>query len=181
MNIKTMSAIGLSGLLLLGGCATFPSGPSVLALPGSGKTFDRFRLDDAECQNYAFQQIGGTTAQQAADNSAVRSAAIGTVIGAVAGAAIGGHQGAGVGAGTGLLVGSVAGSESGQVSAYGSQKRFDNAYVQCMYAKGHRVPVSSSMSRNMQQQAPSSPSSYSEPSDIPPPPPGNPPPPPKGY
>ena len=88
MNIKTVSAIGLSGLLLLGGCATFPTGPSVLALPGSGKTFDRFRQDDAECQQYAFQQIGGTTAQQAADSSAARSAALGTVVGAVAGAAL---------------------------------------------------------------------------------------------
>ena len=41
-----------------------PKGPSLMALPGSNKTFDQFRFDDAECQRYAFQQIGGTTAEK---------------------------------------------------------------------------------------------------------------------
>lgn len=157
----------LFALLVLGGCVTLPSGPSVMALPGTGKSFDQFRVDDAECRQYAYDQIGGTTANQAATNSAVTSAAVGTAVGAVAGAAIGGHQGAGVGAGTGLVVGSLAGTGAAETSAYGSQRRYDHAYVQCMYAKGERVPVSGRLTESGR--------TYNPP---PPPPPGSPPPPP---
>ena len=183
MKTKSLNvAIGVSACLLLGGCASIPTGPSMMALPGTGRTFDQFRFDDAECQRYAFQQIGGTTAEQAANESGVRSAAIGTVIGAVAGAAIDGKSGAGIGAGTGLIFGSIAGSESGRQSAYGTQRQYDNAYIQCMYARGHKVPVSASMAQQLQQ----APATYSPPptinsKNIPPPPAGNPPPPPPGY
>ena len=144
-----------------------PNGPSLMALPGSNKTFDQFRFDDAECQRYAFQQIGGTTAEKAANDSATRSAVIGTAVGAVAGAAIGGRSGAGVGAGAGLIVGSVAGSESGQRSGFGTQRQYDNAYVQCMYGRGHKVPVSAEFARNLSQ----SPATASKSGSYPPPPP----------
>lgn len=132
----------LLGLLLLGACTTMPSGPSVLVLPGTGRSFDQFRSDDYVCRQYANEQIGGRTPDQAASESGVRSAAVGTAVGAVAGAAIGGRQGAAVGAGTGLLVGSVAGAGAAESSTYGLQQRYDYGYVQCMYAKGHRVPAS---------------------------------------
>ena len=176
-------------LALIAACTTMPTGPSAMALPGSGKNFDQFRADDAECRAYAQNQIGGTTAQEAAVESGVKSAAVGTAVGALAGAAIGGHQGAGVGAATGLIVGSAAGSGAAQSSAYGAQRRYDNAYVQCMYAKGERVPVSGHMgpaaARPRYAPAPSyappPPSGYVEsppPSYAPPPPPGYPPPPP---
>ena len=134
--------IAVSAVTLLGACATVPNGPSVLVLPGSNRDFNDFRADEVDCRQYASQQIGD------ADNEpAVRGAVIGTVIGAVAGAAIGGHRGAGVGAGTGLLFGTAVGSESAQRKAYGGQRQYDNAYVQCMYGQGHRVPVSGSVSR----------------------------------
>jgi hypothetical protein len=185
------TAIGLSAVLIAGGCASIPTGPSTLALPGTGKTFNQFRLDDGECQRYAYQQIGGMTAEKAAEDSAVRSAAIGTVVGAVAGAAIGGSNGAGIGAGTGLLFGSVAGTDASQRSAYGSQRQYDNAYIQCMYAHGHKVPGPAGMARLMQQQTPVAPPApppvYSPPPivddarTVPEPPHGNPPPPPPGY
>jgi hypothetical protein len=133
----------LFALLALGACVTVPpSGPSMTVLPGSNKNFDQFRADDAQCRNYASSQVGGATAAQAAEDSGVRSAALGTAIGAVAGAAIGGSEGAAVGAGTGLIVGSVAGTNAGSRSAYGMQQRYDAGYVQCMYANGHKVPVS---------------------------------------
>lgn len=131
----------LSGMLLLAGCVSVPTGPSVMALPGTGKNFDQFRADDAECRNYAQVQTGGTTANQSANDAGMRSAAVGTAVGAVAGAAIGGHEGAGVGAGTGLLVGSMAGAGAAESSARGTQQQYDNAYIQCMYAKGEKVPV----------------------------------------
>ncbi len=115
-------------------------------LPGSGKNFDQFRVSDAECRGYASSQVGGTTPAQMAEDSGVRSAVLGTAIGALAGAVIGGSQGAAVGAGTGLLVGGVAGSQAGASSAWSLQKRYDAGYVQCMYAKGHKVPVSGNFS-----------------------------------
>ena len=149
-----------------------PKGPSLMALPGSNKTFDQFPFDDAECQRYAFQQIGGTTAEKAANDSATRSAVIGTAVGAVAGAAIGGRSGAGVGAGAGLIVGSVAGSESGQRSGFGAQRQYDNAYVQCMYGRGHKVPVSAEFAKNLSQ----SPAAPARSGNYPPPPSSEPPP-----
>jgi outer membrane lipoprotein SlyB len=127
-------------LLLLAACATLPNGPSVMALPGTGKTFDQFRADDYECRQYAGSSIG-TTPGDAQAESVVKSAAVGTAIGALAGAVIGGHRGAGAGAGTGLLAGSLMGASAGDSSGYGAQQRYDNAYVQCMYAKGDQVPT----------------------------------------
>jgi len=131
--------------LLLGACASYPSGPSVMALPGSGATFEQFQGDDAHCQAYA-QRATGMSAQGAAEQSAVNSAAAGAAVGAAAGALIGAAsgdtgQGAAVGAASGLLVGSAAGADSYAASGSRTQNRYDMAYVQCMYAKGHQVPV----------------------------------------
>lgn len=112
-----------------------------MALPGYGKDFDQFRFDDSYCKQYALKQIGGKTATQAANESLATSAVVGTAIGAAAGAAANGGRGAGVGAATGLIVGSAVGVDEASASSYGTQSRYDNAYIQCMYAKGHRVPV----------------------------------------
>ena len=43
-NMGRRSALLL--LFSLGACVSIPSGPSIMALPGSGKTFDQFRNDD---------------------------------------------------------------------------------------------------------------------------------------
>lgn len=160
MHIAT-SFTALGSVLLLAGCVTTPTGPSMMALPGSGKSFDQFRLDDNTCREYAWVQIGGTSASQAANDSLTRSAVLGTGVGAAAGALAGGGRGAGVGAAAGLVVGTAAGSGAAEVSAYDAQRRYDFAYVQCMYAKGHRVPVSGRM---MTEQP------YSRPPPPPPPP-----------
>ena len=45
-------------LISIGGCATMPAGPSVMALPGSGKSFEQFQADDAVCRQWANQQLG---------------------------------------------------------------------------------------------------------------------------
>lgn len=180
MKSPTYALAAVSILLLVAGCASIPTGPSVMALPGTGKNFEQFRSDDAECRQYALHQVGGSGADQAAVDAGVRSAAVGTLVGAVAGAAIGGRGSAGVGAGTGLLVGSMVGTETAQSSAYGLQRNYDNAYIQCMYAKGQRVPVSAAQRSQLQapvERAPAAPAS----STYPPPPPGQPPPPPPGY
>ena len=39
--------------LLLAGCATVPSAPGVMALPGSAKSADEFRADNAVCRQAA--------------------------------------------------------------------------------------------------------------------------------
>jgi len=127
--------------LLLGGCTTVPSGPSVLVLPGSGKTFDQFRSDDLVCRQFAQAQLNGTTPDAAGMNSGVATAAVGTLIGAAAGAAINGGHGAGVGAGAGLATGGLIGTSTAQYSQYSVQRRYDNSYQQCMYAYGHRIPM----------------------------------------
>ncbi|CAG9164902.1 hypothetical protein LMG23992_00048 [Cupriavidus laharis] len=131
--------------LALGACAVMPSGPSVMVLPGTGKTFDQFRADDGNCRQYAFGQVGGVTSAQAANNAAVGSAVVGTALGAAAGAAFNGGSGAAVGAGVGLLTGAAVGAGNAQYSGYGTQRQYDAAYLQCMYASGHRVPVYGSM------------------------------------
>jgi hypothetical protein len=154
----------------LGACATMPTGPSVMSLPGQGKSFEQFRADDAVCRQYAYEQIGGVSGQQAAEQSAVKSAVVGTALGTVAGAVIGsasGHMGTGaaVGAGTGLLVGSAAGSGYASGSYYEAQRRYDNAYLQCMYAKGNQIPGYRSPQPARRSSPPPPPADYPPPPD----------------
>jgi len=172
-------------LLLVGGCATLPDGPSVLVLPGTGKTFDQFRFDEQNCRSFALAQIGGTPQSQAAVNAGVASAAIGTAVGAAAGAAIGGGSGAGIGAGSGLVLGSLLGTGFGQDAYSRLQQRYDFAFQQCMFAQGHRVPVAGVFPQPAPRAAsmPAWPPAAAatpapQPGSIPPPPPGAPPAPP---
>lgn len=156
---------------VLAGCTVMPSGPSVLALPGTGKSFDQFRGDDASCRQYALAQVGGVSAGQAATTSAVGSAALGTAVGAAAGAAFGGGRGAAIGAGAGLLGGGAVGAGTAQASGYGIQRRYDYAYIQCMYAAGERVPVPAGMARSYRQQFDAEGQRDRGAPEIPPPPP----------
>jgi hypothetical protein len=75
--------------LLVGACATPPTAPGVLALPGTGKSLEDFNADDSECRQRAGTRPGSTAG----------------------------------------------GSWTEQ------QRNYDFAYIQCMYVKGHRVPV----------------------------------------
>src|SRR5437660_1723563 len=92
--------------LALGACSSLPQGPSLMALPGTGKSQDQFRFDDDDCRKFADAQIGGATPSDVANSSTGKGIAVGTAIGAGVGAAFGGGGGAAVGAGFGLLVGS---------------------------------------------------------------------------
>ena len=154
------------GALLLGACASLPGGPGVLVLPGTGKNFDQFRADDADCRQYANMQVGGNTPDQIAGDSVAKSAALGTAVGALAGAAVGGQDSAGAGAGIGMATGALAGTEAGNASALGLQRRYDYAFMQCMYAKGHKIPVSG----RFESQRPPAPGARTPPPAPPPPP-----------
>lgn len=97
----------LVGLIGLSACTWVPTGPTVPVLPGTGKSLDQLRADDAVCQPYALTQAGGTP--------------------------------------------------RAQTSAYDTQRRYDLSYIQCMYAKGHRVPVLGPMTVRPAQAPPPSP------------------------
>ncbi len=132
-----------SAAVALGGCATLPTGPSVMVLPAPGKPFEQFQAEDATCRQWAAQQVGPPGAP-AAQNTAV-GAAVGTAVGAGLGAGLGalaGHAGTGaaIGAGAGLLTGAAAGANADQAAGWHAQRRYDMAYQQCMYAKGNQVP-----------------------------------------
>lgn len=184
VSTKRLARIGAAAaVLVLGGCVVIPQGPSQHALPGSRMSFDQFAADDASCRQYASAQVGGNDAVRNANDAAVGSALAGAVIGAAAGGLLGGHGGAGVGAGVGLITGSAIGAGAAQASYYGTQHRFDGAYHQCMYARGHRVPSSGALTQAPRRAPPSySPPSYPPPNAPPPagypavPPPNAPPP-----
>jgi hypothetical protein len=172
--------------LLLTGCATIPGGPSVMVLPGAGKSFEQFQAEDFVCRQWAAQQIGITPGQASAGGT-VAGAAIGTVVGAAAGAAIGAAAGspatgAAVGAGVGLLGGTSAGAGQGEGSSEAVQARYDMTYMQCMYAKGNQIPVArgSEPAYTPPPPPPPPPPAAPLPPGIPPPPAGAPPPPPPG-
>lgn len=178
LAIRNFLILSVAGLLTA--CVHIPSGPSVMTLPGSGKSFDQFRSDEYECRQYAYEQVGGNTPRQASRASGVESAVIGAGLGAAAGAAIGSGHGAAIGAGTGLLMGGLIGSSTASTSGYVSQQRYDFSYIQCMYAKGNRVPVdgritnNSSSNRGTTRRISAPPANFTPP----PPPPGSPPSPP---
>jgi hypothetical protein len=191
--------------LVVAGCATLPTGPSVMVLPTSGKPFEQFQAEDAACKQWASSQVGppGTPVNQ----NAVAGGAIGTLLGAGLGAAIGAAGGApgigaAIGAGSGLLIGSATGANADQAAGWSAQQRYDAAYQQCMYAKGNQIPGAVQPVRRYRTAlpppppppgygvpaapsgsapSPSAPSTSVPPSGmIPPPPPGMPPAPPPG-
>ena len=136
--LRTRSLFSCLAALVLGGCATFPTGPSVMVLPPPGKPFEQFQADDAVCRGWAGQQIGATAQETANQNTAIGAVA-GTAMGAALGAAIGaasGNAGAGaaIGAASGLLGGTAVGANAGQAYGWEAQRRYDMAYQQCMYA-----------------------------------------------
>jgi Glycine-zipper domain len=142
MTRSTLATV--AGGFLLAGCAVRPpTGPTVLAVPPEGKALSQFQQEEANCRNYAFNQIG-LTPTQAGNQSLAGSAVVGTALGTAAGAllgAAGGSAGTGaaVGAGTGLLAGSAIGASNAQTSSHGLQARYDLAYTQCLASTGNNV------------------------------------------
>ena len=142
--LKQMYKYGvLLTLLSLAACATVPTGPSVSVMPASGKLFELFIQEDATCRHWAERQIG-LSPQEAADKDTATGAVVGTAIGAGLGALLGsasGHAGVGalIGGASGLLIGTASGADSGRVYGREAQRRYDTAYLQCMYANGNQV------------------------------------------
>ncbi len=144
--LKKITGVALLPLLALGACtAAVPTQPTVVAMPGQGKSWDQFQADEAYCKSYAATQMpnSGQVAATSQNNSAATAAA-GTLIGAGLGAAFGslaGNVGAGaaVGAGVGLLGGAAAAGNNTQGTADSLQGRYDVAYAQCMVGHGESI------------------------------------------
>ncbi len=103
----------LAAASVLGACTSMPSGPSVMALPGTNKSLDQFRGDDITCRQFALGQVSGVSSHQASTTATASHPAPGT--------------------------------SSTSYAGDDAQQQYDAAYVQCMYASGHRVPVYSPM------------------------------------
>ena len=149
MKLVRWIAVGTL-LLVAGGCATIPPGPSVLVMPGGGKSFEVFQADDASCRGWAQSQSGwnaNETVNQNLAAGAIGMGALGAAAGALIGAASGATgPGAAIGAGAGLLAGTAMAAPTAQASGWEVQRRYDNAYQQCMYAKGNQVPTAARIS-----------------------------------
>jgi hypothetical protein len=129
--------------LLMAGCVTVPTGPSVRVFPTPGKPYDLFRAEDSFCRRDAERQIG-MPPQEIANQNTATGAIVGTAVGTGLGAAIGaasGNAGAGafIGGVSGLLVGSASGSDAGRIEGREAQRRYDTVYLQCMYSHGNQV------------------------------------------
>jgi len=71
MKINRMLAV-LGSAAIIGGCTSTPTGPSVMVLPGTSKTFDQFQADDGRCRQMATTELqreqgGSVPAQQRYD------------------------------------------------------------------------------------------------------------------
>jgi hypothetical protein len=162
--LRALSHFSCLAVLVMGGCATIPAGPSVMVLPSPEKSFEQFQVEDGVCRQWAGQQIG-VSPQETANQNTAAGAIIGTAMGAALGAAIGAASGnagtgAAIGAASGLVGGTAVGANAGQASGWEAQRRYDMAYQQCMYAKGNQVPGTTQRYRR----------TYSGPPPPPPPP-----------
>jgi len=176
-----MKRTPLMAMLVLGcflsGCATIPPGPSVLVMPGGGKSFETFQADDATCRSWAQNQAGwqaNETVNQNLAGGAIAAGALGAAAGALIGAASGNAgPGAAIGAGAGLLAGSAMALNPAYGAGWEVQRRYDNAYQQCMYAKGNQIPAA--LQRPVRQSRylppPPPPRNYPAASSMSPPPP----------
>ena len=130
--------VSVSVLLLLGACATQPTGPAVTVMPSPNKPFAVFQADQTMCKQHADSQVAGGALQ--ANTQQILTTAISTVLTGGLGAAISGARGAGIGAGIGALGGTAVGAGPAGRAQDSLQQRYDSAYAQCMYSRGNQVP-----------------------------------------
>lgn len=176
-----MKRTPLMAMLVLGcflnGCATIPPGPSILVMPGGGKSFETFQADDYTCREWAQNQAGwkaNETVNQNLAGGAIAAGALGAAAGALIGAASGSAgTGAAIGAGAGLLAGSAMAYNQAYGAGWEVQRRYDNVYQQCMYAKGNQIPALAQQTPRMSRYIPPPPPprGYPAPASMSPPPP----------
>lgn len=134
-KLGILSACGI--FLLLSACASTPMGPTVRALPAKGKSFDQFQYEQSICKQYAYDQVRDQA--ERANETGFLQGLGGTALGAGLGAAIGGGRGAAIGAASGATAGTVVGASTSSRQQQAIQQQYNDAYVQCMVAKGNLV------------------------------------------
>jgi hypothetical protein len=143
--LRLLVAVGVT--VGMAGCAvTPPSNPTIVALPAKGKSLNEFQQDDYGCRNYASQVVNPAANSQQAQSAGLAAPALGTAGGAAAGALVGagaGNAGSGaaVGAGSGLLLGSAMGATQHKRTEASLQQQYNNAYAQCITAKGNTIGI----------------------------------------
>jgi outer membrane lipoprotein SlyB len=141
--IRPLSAAAVFSCLF--GCAVVPpSYPTVMALPAHGKSLNEFQQDDYSCRSYASQIVNPIADAHPVANSGLAGPTAGAGLGAAAGALIGAGTGsagvgAAIGAGAGLLLGTAVGSQQMQGTQVSLQRQYNNAYAQCITAKGDTI------------------------------------------
>jgi len=125
--------------LLLAGCASTPMGPTVRAMPPAGKSFDQFAMEQSFCKQYADDQVRGQA--EHANTTGIVEGLAGTALGAGLGAAVGGGQGAAIGAAAGAVAGTAVGGSTSSHEQKSIQRQYNDAYLQCMAAKGNNTPT----------------------------------------
>lgn len=165
MRRLAVSAAAIAAALVLTGCVTTPTGPTVPIMPGKNKTFAQFRSDQVYCEHYANDRVAGRV--NASNDKIARNTVLGAALGAILGGALGDTRGAVVGGAAGAAIG--ASTAHPDYHQYSAQDQYNIAYAQCMKYRGNRIPEP--------------PPPYNGYRDYPPPPPpgGYPPPPPPGY
>lgn len=139
--MKAIKSLAVAALVLVSACATTPPGPTVNVMPGldtrgNPKPLALFQQDIAECRSFSAGQVDGGSSR--ANWIQVATAGGATLLGAGLGAAIGGGRGAAIGAGAGALGGATVGGLKSGADQDNLQKRYNSAYVQCMFTKGNR-------------------------------------------
>lgn len=137
MKTLTRVALGIGLAAALGGCAQTPDGPTVQVFPAANKPFEQFMQDQVLCKSYAHDEVAGKA--DTANERALAGTLIGAALGAGVGGALDGGHGAGVGAALGGVGGTAIGASSSSNKGDTLQNQYDNAYSQCMYAKGNQV------------------------------------------
>lgn len=133
----SITSLALGSSLLLSACATQPLSPTVQVFPAPNKPFEVFQGEQAQCEQYANQQVAGRA--DAANQRGLGEAVLTTALGAGLGAAVGGGRGAAVGAAAGGIVGADVGSNSSSRDDRSIQHQYNMVYSQCMYSKGDQV------------------------------------------
>ncbi|WP_233875201.1 glycine zipper family protein [Paraburkholderia adhaesiva] len=137
-NILLRPMLVLGATLFLCSCASTPVGPTVQVLPGQAVPFEVFQQEQDTCKQYAASQVEGQADR--ANASAVGTALLTTALGAAFGAATSWHgHAAGAGAAVGATAGAALGAGNSSNAQMGIQVQYNNAYAQCMYAKGNQV------------------------------------------
>jgi hypothetical protein len=136
LNPRATGAVAI--LMALAGCVVPPAAPTIPVIPGPGKSFAAFDVDQAACQQYASAQIA--PAVLAYNKFSVGSVLLPTALGAAIGGAAAGGSGAGTGAAAGAAFGVATNAVAAGLAQPSLQREYDALYASCMVSHGNQVP-----------------------------------------